>query len=66
MNLINTPLWYVTKPTTSSTLTDICFEAKLPQLKQQFDGGLKPADIVGMFKSRQLAELYALELLRRQ
>jgi len=62
-NLINTPLWYVTKPTRLSELADICFKANLSDLAKQFKGGLDPEAIVAIFADEAEAMRTAGELL---
>ena len=62
-NLINTPLWYVTKPTRLSELVDICFKANLSDLARQFKGGLDPEEIVAVFADEAEAMQTAGELL---
>jgi hypothetical protein len=53
--------WVVEKPSTSSTLDDICFKCEnVMYFARQVTGGLKPEDIKGIFvkevKAKKLAE----------
>ena len=50
-------LWVVTKPTSRSTLQDICFRVELPHdLYRQFTGGLNPDDVVAFYDNQNSAE----------
>lgn len=47
--------WVVTRPTKMSTIVDICFEATTRKLMLQALGGLRPADVLGVYKSEDRA-----------
>jgi hypothetical protein len=55
--------WVVTTPTKLSTLNDICFETTVKGMMIQSLGGLKSGEIRGIFKTRDVARIYAEELL---
>ena len=56
--------WIVEKPTTSSTLDDICFECKdIAYFANQVKGGLDPADVKGVFTKEPKAKKLAEKLL---
>lgn len=56
--------WVVTKPSKSSTLIDILFEADVAYMLLQAKGGLKAEDIEGLYKSKQEATTVAEKLLK--
>jgi len=56
--------WVITKPTKASSLADICFEADIMYMKNQFRGGLEAKDIIGFYKSKPKAEKIAEKLLK--
>lgn len=59
-------LWVVTKPGTSSTMSDICFETDLAHgLCNQYRGGLNPDDVVAFYDDRSSAEEKARWLLHQ-
>lgn len=58
-----TRLWLVVKPTKSSTLNDICFSVTAHEMELQFKGGLKAAEIDGMYTGHDEAEQRARFLL---
>lgn len=56
--------WVVEKPSTSSTLDDICFECEnVAYLINQVRGGLSEKDIKGVFKKEAKAKKLAEKLL---
>lgn len=56
--------WVVEKPTTSSTLDDICFECEnVMYFARQVVGGLKSEDIKGIFTKEAKAKKLAEKLL---
>jgi hypothetical protein len=56
--------WVVEKPTTSSTIDDICFECKdVAYFANQVKGGLNPEDIKGIFTKEPKAKKLAEKLL---
>lgn len=56
--------WVVEKPSTSSTLDDICFECEnIAYLINQVRGGLSEKDIKGVFKKEAKAKKLAEKLL---
>ena len=56
--------WVVEKPTTSSTINDICFECKdVAYFANQVKGGLNPEDIKGIFTKEPKAKKLAEKLL---
>lgn len=55
--------WIVTKPSYTSEVEDICFEADSKTLALQFRGGLKEDDIHALFTTRDEAEKEAGRIL---
>jgi hypothetical protein len=55
--------WVVTKPTPTSELGDICFEANIIELACQFRGGLDETTIHGIYVSEVEAQRVAANLL---
>lgn len=47
-----TSFYVVTKPTRSSGLQDICFQADFPYMERQFKGGLTAKEIVGVYSTK--------------
>jgi stage V sporulation protein G len=56
-------IWVVTKPTTGSTLQDICFETDAIGLAKQFKGGLNESEISDTFNNETDAIAHAKFLL---
>ena len=63
VNILNTPFWVVTKPSPVSELVDICFECTFARLQLQYLGGLRPADIHGIYTGEGEATRTAMWLL---
>jgi hypothetical protein len=55
--------WVVTKPTSSSEVDDICFEANIFGLADQFRAGLDETTIHGIYVSEVEAQRVAVNLL---
>ena len=55
--------WVVTRPTEASEMGDICFSCTVESLMQQARGGLRQADIVGIYDDEDLAFEMARKLL---
>jgi hypothetical protein len=56
--------WVVEKPSTNSTLKDVCFECKdVAYFANQVKGGLNPEDIKGIFYKEAKATKLAEKLL---
>lgn len=51
--------WVVTKPTKQSTLIDILFQSDMKRMQNQFLGGLKSSDIIGIFTTKTESEKVA-------
>lgn len=60
-----TKFWVVTKATNRSGLSDILFQKDMAGMQNQFLGGLKGSDIVGVFTTKKEAETLALKQLSK-
>jgi DNA-directed RNA polymerase beta' subunit len=59
--------WVVEKPSTSTTLDDICFKCEnVMYFARQVVGGLKPEDIKGVFINENKAKKLAEKLLKER
>ncbi len=65
INEVVNVFWVVTRPSRSSTLQDIIFECDLEGLSNNFAGGLKPDDIIGVWTTEDSAMVVAEELFER-
>lgn len=58
--------WVVTAPTDNSTLKDILFESDVLAMANQFKGGLKEDEVLGLFKDEKRAKEFATRLLSKK
>lgn len=51
--------WVVTEPTKNSELADILFESDIKKMHLQYLGGLRTDEIIGIFSTKEEAEIIA-------
>lgn len=62
--LADQEFWFVTKPSSISTIRDICGKTNLFHLAQMVRGGLEPKSIVALFSDEAEAKSTAAKLLK--
>jgi hypothetical protein len=57
--------WVVTKPSKLSVIEDICFKANIRYMQNQFLGGLKSSEIIGIYQFATEAKEKAQKALKK-